>query len=121
MLSLPPAVRIYVCTRPADMRRSFDGLAGCVRDWLGADPLSGHLFVFRNRSADRLKVLFWDDDGLVIYYKRLEEGTFRLPPPPREGEALLLRPSELAMLLDGVDLTSVRRLKRYRRPETVSQ
>jgi transposase len=117
MLSLPPAVRIFLCTEPADMRRSFDGLALLVRQFLGADPLSGHLFVFRNKLADRVKILYWDRDGLVIYYKRLEEGLFHFPVPGVGAEhGLEIRAAELAMLLDGVDLTSVRRRKRYRRP-----
>ena len=73
MLSLPPTVRIFLCAAPADLRKSFDGLAALVRDFLGADPLSGHLFVFRNKNGDRLKLLFWDRDGLVIYYKKQEE------------------------------------------------
>ncbi len=73
MLSLPLPVRIFLCTQPADMRRSFDGLAQMVREFLGADPLSGHLFVFRSKRADRLKLLYWDSDGLAIWYKKQEE------------------------------------------------
>ena len=79
MLSLPLPVRIFLCTRHADLRKSFDGLAQLVREFLGADPLSGHLFVFRNKRGDRLKLLYWDSDGLAIWYKRLEEGSFALP------------------------------------------
>ena len=70
MLSLPLPVRIFVCTQHADMRRSFDGLAQMVREFLGADPLSGHLFVFRSKRGDRLKLLYWDSDGLAIWYKK---------------------------------------------------
>jgi len=113
MLSLPSSVRIYLGTQPADMRRSFDGLAYLVQQFLAGDPLSGHLFVFRNKAGDRIKVLFWDGDGYVIYYKRLEEGTFRFP--AGKGSAVTVRAADLTMLLDGVDLTSVRRQKRYRR------
>lgn len=119
MLSLPPTVRIFLCAAPADLRKSFDGLAALVRQFLGADPLSGHLFVFRNKSGDRLKLLFWDRDGLVIYYKRLEEGTFVFPASP-DGQSVEIRSADLAMLLDGVDLDSVRRRKRYRRPQPAS-
>ena len=115
MLSLPSSVRISLCTEPADMRRSFDGLAFLVQHILKSDPLSGHLFVFRNKSGDRVKVLFWDGDGYAIYYKRLEKGTYRFP-PAREGSAVAIRAADLAMLLDGVDLASVRRQPRYRRP-----
>jgi transposase len=116
MLSLPLPVRIFLCTEPADMRRSFDGLARMVRDFLDADPLSGHLFVFRSRRGDRLKLLYWDSDGLAIWYKRLEKGTFRFPEPPTNGSGIELRAADLTMLLDGVDLDSVRRRPRYQRP-----
>jgi transposase len=116
MLSLPLPVRIFLCTQPADMRRSFDGLAQMVREFLGADPLSGHLFVFRSKRGDRVKLLYWDSDGLAIWYKRLEEGTFGFPAPPAEGHGIEIRAADLAMLLDGVDLESVQRRKRYRRP-----
>jgi transposase len=122
MLSLPLPVRIFLCTQPADMRRSFDGLAQMVREFLRADPLSGHLFVFRSKRGDRVKLLYWDSDGLAIWYKRLEEGTFRFPEPAAEGHGIEIRAAELAMLLDGVELTSVKRRKRYhRRPATAAQ
>jgi len=122
MLSLPLPVRIFLCTQPADMRRSFDGLAQMVREFLGADPLSGHLFVFRSKRGDRVKLLYWDSDGLAIWYKRLEEGTFRFPAAPAESGGIEVRAADLAMLLDGVDLESVQRRKRYRRPAaTTSQ
>ena len=117
MLSLPLPVRIFLCTRPADMRKSFDGLAQMVREFLSQDPLSGHLFVFRNKRADRLKLLYWDSDGLAIWYKRLEEGTFRFPAAKEDGQGLEIRAADLTMLLDGVDLGSVKRQKRYRRPQ----
>jgi transposase len=115
MISLPPTVKIFLSTKPADMRRSFDGLAAMVEHVLQQDPLSGHLFVFRNRRGDRVKLLYWDRDGLCIWYKRLEEGTFRFP-APQEGETCVtISSAEWAMLLDGVDFTNVRRGKRYRR------
>jgi len=117
MLSLPSSVRIYLGTQPADMRRSFDGLAFLVQQFLQGDPLSGHLFVFRNKAGDRIKVLFWDGDGYVIYYKRLEKGTFRFP--TGSGASVTVRAADLTMLLDGVDLTSVRRRQRYQRPMSV--
>jgi transposase len=96
MLSLPPTVRIFLCAAPADMRKSFDGLAALVRSFLDADPLCGHLFVFRNKAGDRLKLLFWDRDGLVIYYKRLEEGSFVFP-AAADGKGVEIRSAELAM------------------------
>jgi transposase len=73
------AARIYLSTTPTDMRKGFDSLAALVKDFLGQDPLSGHLFLFIGRARDRLKILYWDADGFAVWYKRLEEGTFRLP------------------------------------------
>jgi transposase len=73
VINLPPTVRIFLATAPADMRRGFDGLAALTTSALGQDPLSGHLFVFRNRRGDRLKILYWDRDGLAIWAKKQEE------------------------------------------------
>jgi transposase len=117
MLSLPLPVRIFLCTRHADLRKSFDGLAQMVREFLGADPLSGHLFVFRNKRGDRLKLLYWDTDGLAIWYKRLEEGSFRFPEVTGDGHGVEIRAADLTMILDGVDLKSVKRQRRYQRPQ----
>ena len=107
MINLPPAIRIFVCTVPTDMRRSFDGLAAMVRHELGREPRTGHLFVFFNRRRDRVKLLYWDRTGYVIWYKRLEKGTFR-PLPDRNGQ-VELESSELFLLLEGIELRSVRR------------
>jgi len=122
MISLPSAVRIFACTEPTDMRKSFDGLASLAEQVVAEDPLSGHLFLFRNRRKDRVKILYWDRDGLAIWYKRLEQGTFQLPAATSSGEPSELAPrriemqaDQLAMLLGGIDLTSVRRRKRYAR------
>jgi transposase len=120
MLSLPLPVRIFLCTRHADLRKSFDGLAQLVREFLGADPLSGHLFVFRNKRGDRIKLLYWDSDGLAIWYKRLEQGTYLFPLATGDGHGIEIRSSDLAMILDGVDLKSVKRQRRYRLPESTS-
>ncbi len=106
-------VGIYLCTAPTDMRKGFDSLAALVREALGQDPLTGHLFLFVGRSRDRLKILYWDKDGFAIWYKRLEEGTFRLPSFKKVGARVELKASELAMLLAGIDLTSIRRRKRF--------
>ena len=121
MLSLSLPGRIFLCTLPTDMRKSFDTLAALVQSHLGQDALSGDLFVFRSRRGDRIKLLYWDEDGYALWYKRLEEGSFALPTADGKrasvgAHGLVLRPAELAMLLDGVDLASVRRQKRYRRP-----
>jgi len=97
------------------MRKGFDSLAALVREHLGHDPLSGHLFLFVGRHRDRIKILYWDRDGFALWYKRLEEGTFRLPPAKRCGASVELSASELAMLLAGIDLTSIKRRKRFAR------
>ena len=122
MLSLSLPGRVFLCTLPTDMRKSFDSLVGLVEQELGQDPLSGDLFVFRSRRGDRLKLLYWDADGLAIWYKRLEEGTFLFPLPDETrvqvgAHGLVIRPAELAMLLDGIDLNGVKRRKRYQRPK----
>lgn len=108
-------VRIYLCTSPADMRKGFDTLAALVREHLGHDPLSGHLFLFVGRTRDRLKIMYWEADGFALWYKRLEEGTFRLPSAKSVGASVELKASELAMLLEGIDLTSIKRRKRFSR------
>ena len=72
MLSLPPTVRIWLAVQPADLRKSFDSLAALVRDGLRGDPLSGDIFVFRNKAADRIKLLVWEEDGYAIWYKKQE-------------------------------------------------
>ena len=107
------AARIYLCVAPADMRRGFDTLAAMVKDFLGHDALSGHLFLFVSRSKDRLKILHWESDGFSLWYKRLEEGTFRLPRVDTGNASVELKASELAMMLEGIDLKSIKRSKRF--------
>jgi transposase len=114
VLSLSASVPIWLATQATDLRKSFDSLAEVVRQQLRGDPLSGHLFVFRNRRADRVKLLYWDNDGYAIWYKRLEVGTFRFP--ASADRRVAMRAADLQMLLDGVDLNSVKRSRRYRRP-----
>ena len=134
MLTLTGSVRVFVCTEPADMRRSFDGLSGMAENLMKQNPLSGHLFLFRNRNRDRLKILYWDRDGLAIWYKRLEKGTWQFPTDLRGRKASVrtepannddidgdvpaaeITSEELSLLLGGIDLRSVRRRKRYTRP-----
>ena len=106
------AARIYLATAPTDMRKGFDSLAALVKDSFGEDPLSGHLFLFIGRARDRLKILYWDTDGFALWYKRLEEGTFRLPVARPDAASVQLKASELAMLLEGIDLRSIKRRKR---------
>ena len=103
MLGLGPATRIYLGADPVDMRKGFEGLYGLVRDVLGQDPLSGHLFLFTNRSRSRIKALFWDGSGLWVCAKRLEKGRFRWPASSHEA-GIRMRAEELAMLLSGLDL-----------------
>jgi transposase len=116
MLSLPATVRIWVAAAPADLRKSFDTLAALVREGLRGDPLSGDIFVFRNRAADRIKLLLWEEDGCAIWYKRLEIGRFRFPVSQIGEPRVAIRASDLVMLLEGIDLASVKRAKRYHRP-----
>ena len=130
MLSVSRTTRVFLATDATDMRKGFDGLFAVVESVIREDPFSGHLFVFRNRRRDRLKVLWWDRDGLAIFYKRLEKGTFQFPTDAavrkkKDAKAPSLRceirSDELAMLLEGIDLASVRRRQRYERttvPET---
>lgn len=116
MIAPPASVRLLLCTEPADMRKGFDGLSAIVIELLGEVPTSGHYFIFRNRRGDRLKILYWDGDGMAIWYKRLEQGTFRMPSGSggRGHARLELSPTELIALLEGVDLKSVRKTRRYR-------
>ena len=112
MIMLPSAVRIFLCTRSTDMRKSFDGLSGLVQECFGQDPLTGHLFLFINRRRDRIKILYFDRDGLAIWYKRLEAGSFEMP-ITAEPDGIELQPAQLAMILSGIDLTSAHQRKRY--------
>jgi transposase len=107
------AVKIYLATGRTDMRKGFDSLAALVRDHLGHDPLSGCLFLFIGGGRDRIKILYWDNDGYALWYKRLEEGTFRLPSLATAQASVQLKASELAMLLEGIDLSSIKRRKRF--------
>ena len=113
MISLPSAVRVFLCARPVDMRKSFDGLSGLVQECFGQDLLTGHLFLFVNRRRDRLKALYFDHDGLAIWYKRLEAGSFQVPDAGRQ-DGIELRPAQLALILSGIDLHSARQRKRFR-------
>jgi transposase len=109
MISLPSSVRIYLAARPVDMRKGIDGLMGDVRGALKGDPYSGHLFVFVGRRADRVKVLYWDRGGFVLYCKRLECGRFRVPPIGPGTQSVRMDSAELGMLLEGIDFSRVRR------------
>src|ERR1700738_5622460 len=103
MFGLGPATKIYVAAEAVDMRKGFEGLYGLVRDQLGHDPLSGHLFLFTNRTHTRLKALVWDGSGLWVCAKRLERGRFRWP-EAKEVRGVSMRPEESAMLIGGMGL-----------------
>jgi transposase len=109
---LSAAVRVFLCTRPTDMRKGFDGLTGLVQECFSQDLLTGHLFLFLNRRRDRIKILYFDRDGLVIWYKRLEAGSFEMP-STTERDGVELQPAQLAMILSGIDLRSARQRKRF--------
>ncbi len=111
MLTLPPAVRVFVCTQPVDMRKSFDGLSAATA-LAGLDPMSGHLFVFLNRRSDLTKILFWDRSGWCLFCKRLERGRFRFPLIDG-ARAVEMEAAELALLLEGIDLRGARRRPRW--------
>jgi transposase len=120
MLNLPPSVRVYLCTQVADMRRSFDGLGMMAEHVMRLNPFSGHLFVFRNRRGDRLKILYWDRTGYAIWYKRLEKGVFRFPPQQGKGY-VEVEAMELALVLEGIELVEAKRRSRYARPLPAGQ
>jgi transposase len=120
MLNLAPSVRIFVSTKPVDMRRSFDGLFELVQNTINQDPYTGHIFLFRSRRGNVIKALWWDLDGWAIFAKRLEVGVFRFPDVrfvDGRYEPVEIERSDLLMLLEGIDADSVKRLKRYRKPK----
>lgn len=114
-MTLPPSVRIFAAVEPVDARKSFDGLAAVVRDSLGGDPMTGHMFFFLNRRGDMAQILFWDRTGFVVMRKRLEAGTFRLV---RNGDgnksSMEIDAVELGLMLEGIDLGTVKRRKRFK-------
>ena len=120
MLTLPGTVRIYVAAEPVDLRRGFDGLAAATREIIRQDPLSGYLFAFLNRRSNRLKILVWEPSGYLLIYKRLERGRFRLPRSPRPGARHVeMEATELALMMEGIDLQGARRRQRWVPSENV--
>jgi transposase len=115
MIHLPASIRVYLCLRACDMRKSFDGLHAMVREHLELDPFAGHLFVFSSRRRDRVKILYWDRDGFAIWSKRLEEGTYAVPFGDADGSRREITAHELGAILSGIDLQQATRRKRYRR------
>lgn len=110
MIALPAGTQVWLAAGATDMRKGFDGLAALVQSQLAADPFSGQLFVFRGRRGDRLKILWWDGDGLCLYAKRLERGRFIWP--AATSGTVALSAAQLSMLLEGID---------WRRPRRTAQ
>lgn len=123
MLSIPHNLRIYAALDPVDMRKSFDALHAIVETIIQQDPFSGHLFLFRNRRRDHLKIMWWDTDSFTIYYRRLERGVFQLPSDLKSSRVdagakhITINADELLLLLRGIELASMKRRPRYARPE----
>jgi transposase len=116
MLTASPAVKLWFCPDATDMRLGFDGLFARVQNHLKADPFSGHLFIFTNRCRDRLKVLYWGGHGLCLWGQRLEAGRYHFPESAPAAGGIELTPTQFQMVLDGVDLSRVRRFKRFSAP-----
>jgi transposase len=115
MLTMPPSVRVYIAAQPTDLRKSFDGLSGLVAETFGQDPLCGHLFVFRNRRGDQVRVLFWDRTGYAILGKKLARGRFHLAREvPAGATHVEVEAAELSLMLEGIDLSGAVRRKRWR-------
>ena len=120
MLSVPAAVKLWYCATPVSMRLGFDGLFSLVKSQLRADPLCGHLFIFRNKDANRLKVLYWGGHGLCLWCQRLESGHYHFPDAAGDGPAVELTAGQFQMVLDGIDLSRVRRFKRFALPSSAN-
>ncbi len=115
MLTLPSSVKIFIYTQPADMRSGFNKLSMLTESFMQNDPFSGHLFVFFNKTGDKCKILFWDRTGFVVWYKRLEEGTYEKLKYPPKTSSLEVDVARLSWILEGIDLLKARRRKRYQR------
>lgn len=116
MLTLPSSVRIFIAAEAVDLRRGFDGLAAMTRGVILQDPLNGHVFAFLNRRRNRIKLLVWDRTGFVLFYKRLERGTFRIPTEPAPGARHVeLDSGDLGLMLEGIDLRGAQRQRRWKR------
>jgi transposase len=120
MLSLSSALRYFLYLHDTDMRKSFDGLSGVVRQGLNKDPLSGDVFIFLNRRRTQIKLLLWERDGFSIYHKRLERGTYELPSVESSG-SVELRSDELMLILQGISLKSVKRRARFDQSKNIFQ
>ena len=115
MITITSHLQFYLYPPATDMRKSFDGLSGIVTSLLARDPRSGEVYIFLNRRRDRMKLLLWDKTGFWLFYKRLEQGTFQLPPHTTQETAVDLPYAELLLILEGIDLSSIKRRPRYHR------
>ena len=117
MITLPPQIRVFLYRQPTDMRKSFHGLVALTESALRQDPLSGSFFVFVNRRRDRIKILYWGQTGYCIWYQQLQRGTYQLPKHDEldGAEAIEMTRTQLSLILDGIDLASVRQRKRFAR------
>ena len=115
MIALPPQIQIFLYRLPTDMRKSFHGLVALIESALKQDPLSGSLFVFFNRRRDRIKILYWGQTGFCIWYQQLQKGTYQLPDEKslKQQDTFQVTPSQLSLILDGIDLSSVRQRMRF--------
>ena len=121
MLTLPSSVRVYLAAEPIDLRRGHDGLIAIVRSTWKLNPFDGHLFVFLGRRLDRVKILLWDQNGFVIYYKRLSQGRFRMPRVAAGADRVEMDATSLAMLLGGIDVKYVKRPAAWTPPASTSR
>jgi transposase len=119
MIALPPQIRVFLYRRPTDMRKSFHGLIALTESALQQDPLSGSLFVFFNRKRDRIKILYWGQGGFCIWYQQLQQGTYQLPAEKSlaEHDTIEVTRAQLSLILDGIDLSSVRQRRRFPAPQ----
>lgn len=113
MFTLGQSQRYCLYAKPTDMRKSFDGLSGLIREQLDREPHSGEVFMFINKRKDKLKLLHWVGSGYVLYYKRLEAGVFELPEYDTEVSEIRLSYTQLVMLVDGLSVLNINRKKRY--------
>lgn len=119
MFGLDRSVKIFLYGKPCDMRKGFDGLHGLIQNAMEMDPLSGYLFVFINSGRSRIKILFWDRDGLALFYKRLEKGLFKRPSAQKYAPNSELLQEELYMILRGIDFEKSKKNKRFLLPDDV--
>jgi len=119
MLAFSSQVKIYLHTQPIDMRKSFDGLFGLIKSDLQVDAREGGLFMFLNLRRNRIKLMYWDRDGLAIWMKRLERGCFQRPLRSPNGKHVIVDPTELQSILSGIDLSSIKQRKRYVAPNSI--